>query len=200
MKENNFNKIKITSNLIYTICILILSILFLSIFYKVDIFNINGFIISYILGIFFITTITLLFDIKNTITTRKKHFKELIFVILTALYIVLFINFIDIPLNFFKASSGLINLIIYLGKIILFAGPAIPLNIFLQNETYFSKKIIILQTLNKLLLFIILGSLFLNQFKIKGLIVTISLIELITFIFNILYIESYNKKNKKTKS
>ena len=200
MKENTFNKIKIISNLIYIISILILSILFLNIFYSTDIFNIKGFIISYILGIFLITIITLLFDIKNTITNRKKHFKELIFVIFTALYIVLFIKFINIPLKFFITSSGLINLIIYFGKIMLFAGPTIPLNIFLQNENYFSKKIIFLQTLNKILLFIILSLLFLNHLKLKGFVFTISLIELITFIFNILYIKIYNQKNKKTKS
>ena len=226
MEKYNFYKLKFISNLIYFLSIPCISFILLTLFYKTDLLNIKGFMYSYFLGFFLIFILSIIFNLLTSIefdntnkdltlkneqkqkTTRLKNIKiadekqekitikNIIFLISIVIYIVVFINFIKNPLKNLNFSSGLINLIIYFGKILLFSGIIIPLNIILTSKKIFSNKSLVFYMINKLLFFIITSLLFLHFFDLKGLAFTISLLEILDFIFKITYIKFINKKNK----
>lgn len=226
MEKYNFYKLKFISNLIYFLSIPCVSFILLTLFYKTDLLNIKGFMYSYFLGFFLIFILSIIFNLLTSIeidktnedstieaeqkikTTRLKNIKiadekqekitikNIIFLISIVIYIVVFINFIKNPLKNLNFSSGLINLIIYFGKILLFSGIIIPLNIILTSKKIFSNKSLVFYMINKLLFFIITSLLFLHFFDLKGLAFTISLLEILDFIFKITYIKFINKKNK----
>ena len=226
MEKYNFYKLKFISNLIYFLSIPCISFILLTLFYKTDLLNIKGFMYSYFLGFFLIFILSIIFNLLTSIeidktnedstieaeqkikTTRLKNIKiadekqekitikNIIFLISIVIYIVVFINFIKNPLKNLNFSSGLINLIIYFGKILLFSGIIIPLNIILTSKKIFSNKSLVFYMINKLLFFIITSLLFLHFFDLKGLAFTISLLEILDFIFKITYIKFINQKNK----
>lgn len=226
MEKYNFYKLKFISNLIYFLSIPCISFILLTLFYKTDLLNIKGFMYSYFLGFFLIFILSIIFNLLTSIeidktnenstikaeqkikTTRLKNIKiadekqekitikNIIFLISIVIYIVIFINFIKNPLKNFNFSNGLINLIIYFGKILLFSGIIIPLNIILTSKKIFSNKSLVFYIINKLLFFIIISLLFLHFFDLKGLAFTISLLEILDFIFKITYIKFINQKNK----
>ena len=226
MEKYNFYKLKFISNLIYFLSIPCISFILLTLFYKTDLLNIKGFMYSYFLGFFLIFILSIIFNLLTSIeidktnenstikaeqkikTTRLKNIKiadekqekitikNIIFLISIVIYIVVFINFIKNPLKILNFSNGLINLIIYFGKILLFSGIIIPLNIILTSKKIFSNKSLVFYIINKLLFFIIISLLFLHFFDLKGLAFTISLLEILDFIFKITYIKFINKKNK----
>lgn len=133
-------------------------------------------------------------EIKALDSNKEKHIKNnLFFIIGTAIYIILFINFIDIPLKYLGLATGLVNLVIYFSKILLFSGAVIPLNIFITTQELYSNKSILILTINKLLLFTIVGLILLNTLKLKGLVLTISLLELLEVIFKIVLIKVIEK-------
>lgn len=133
-------------------------------------------------------------EIRILDSNKEKYIKNnLFFIIGTSIYIILFINFIDIPLKYFGLTTGLINLIIYFSKILLFSGTAIPLNIFITTQEFYSNKSILILTINKLLLFTTLGLILLDNLNLKGLVLTISLLELIEVIFKIVLIKVIEK-------
>lgn len=224
MEKYNFYKLKFISNLIYFLSIPCISFILLTLFYKTDLLNIKGFMYSYFLGFFLIFILSIIFNLLTSIeidktnedstleaeqkikTTRLKNIKiadekqekitikNIIFLIFIFLYIIIFINFIKHPLKIFNFSNGLINLIIYFGKILLFSGIIIPLNIILTSKKIFSNKSLVFYIINKLLFFIITSLLFLHFFDLKGLAFTISLLEILDFIFKITYIKFINQK------
>ena len=108
------------------------------------------------------------------------------------------IDNIYIPLKYFGLTTGLINLIIYFSKILLFSGTAIPLNIFITTQEFYSNKSILILTINKLLLFTTLGLILLDNLNLKGLVLTISLLELIGVIFKIVLIKGVEEERKTT--
>ncbi len=223
MEKYNFYKVKFISNFIYFTSVPIISYVFLTNFYNTDDLNIKGFLYSYFLGIFLINIFSNIFEFinyklsiqKNTIiessnenekkaqrlkkvkildqNKEKLITKNLLFIIGTAIYIILFVNYIDILLKGLGLSTGLINLITYFSKILLFSGAVIPLNIFITTENIFTNKAIIIQTINKLLLFAVLSLTLLNTLNLKGLVFTISLLELIEVIFKIALIKVFEK-------
>ena len=133
-------------------------------------------------------------EIRILDSNKEKYIKNnLFFIIGTTIYIILFINFIDIPLKYFGITTGLINLIIYFSKILLFSGTAIPLNIFITTQEFYSNKSILILTINKLLLFTTLGLILLDNLNLKGLVLTISLLELLEVIFKIVLIKIIEK-------
>lgn len=226
MEKYNFYKLKFISNLIYFLSIPCISFILLTLFYKTDLLNIKGFMYSYFLGFFLIFILSIIFNLLTSIefdntnkdltlkneqkqkTTRLKNIKiadekqekitikNIIFLISIVIYIVVFINFIKNPLKNLNFSNGLINLIIYFGKILLFSGIVIPLNIILTSKKIFSNKSLVFYIINKLLFFIIISLLFLHFFDLKGLAFTISLLEILDFILKITYIKFINQKNK----
>lgn len=226
MEKYNFYKLKFISNLIYFLSIPCLSFILLNLFYKTDLLNIKGFMFSYFLGIFLIFILSIIFNLLTSIKidnikknnslestiiqkeTRLKNIKisnekqekitnkNTIFLIFIFIYIIIFINFIKYPLKSLNFSNGLINLIIYFGKIFLFSGILIPLNIILTSKKIFSNKSLVFYIINKLLFFIITSLLFLHFFDLKGLAFTISFLEILDFIFKITYIKFINQKNK----
>lgn len=186
MNENNFYKTKLVTTLIYIITIPIISYLIITNFFtNIDSFTFKGYIYSYILGICSITFLSLIFDFLKL--NKKFKNSELFSLIFIMIYIILFIKFIKHPLKSINLPKGLINLIGYFSKILLFSGCTIPLNFFLQEEKIYSNKILVLQTINKILLFIILSVCLYKLFDFKGFVLTIPLIELIHFITNIIY-------------
>lgn len=226
MEKYNFYKLKFMSNLIYFLSIPCISFILLNLFYKTDLLNIKGFMYSYFLGFFLIFILSIIFNLLTSIeidntnedstikaepktkTTRLKNIKiadekqekitikNIIFLMFIFLYIIIFITFIKNPLKSLNFSNGLINLIIYFGKILLFSGIIIPLNIILTSKKIFSNKSLVFYLINKLLIFIITSFLFLHFFDLKGLALTISLLEILDFIFKITYIKFINQKNK----
>ena len=226
MEKYNFYKLKFISNLIYFLSIPCISFILLTLFYKTELLNIKGFMYSYFLGFFLIFILSIIFNLLTSIeidktnedstleaeqkikTTRLKNIKiadekqekitikNILFLISIVIYIVVFINFIKNPLKILNFSNGLINLIIYFGKILLFSGIVIPLNIILTSKKIFSNKSLVFYIINKLLFFIITSLLFLHFFDLKGLAFTISLLEILDFIFKITYIKFINQKNK----
>lgn len=226
MEKYNFYKLKFISNLIYFLSIPCISFILLTLFYKTDLLNIKGFMYSYFLGFFLIFILSIIFNLLTSIeidktnedstieaeqkikTTRLKNIKiadekqekitikNIIFLISIVIYIVVFINFIKNPLKILNFSNGLINLIIYFGKILLFSGIIIPLNIILTSKKIFSNQSLVFYIINKLLFFIITSLLFLHFFGLKGLAFIISLLEILDFIFKITYIKFINQKNK----
>lgn len=226
MENYNFQKVKFISNFIYFTSVPIISYVFLTNFYNTDDLNIKGFLYSYFLGIFLINIFSNIFEFinyklgipKNTNTENSNEnkikskrlkkikildknkekliTKNLLFIIGTAIYIILFINYINIPLKYLGLSTGLINLIIYFSKILLFSGAVIPLNIFITTDNTFTNKAIIIQTINKLLLFITLSLILLSTLNLKGLVFTISLLELIDVVFKIVLIKVIEKLDK----
>ena len=224
MEKYNFYKLKFISNLIYFLSIPCISFILLTLFYKTDLLNIKGFMYSYFLGFFLIFILSIIFNLLTSIeidktnedstleaeqkikTTRLKNIKiadekqekitikNIIFLISIVIYIVVFINFIKNPLKLLNFSNGLINLIIYFGKILLFSGIIIPLNIILTSKKIFSNRSLVFYIINKLLFFIITSLLFLHFFDLKGLAFTISLLEILDFIFKITYIKFINQK------
>lgn len=213
MKKNiNLNS-KIIINLIYYLAVYIFSLFYLTTINHSHIIDIKGFSFSYLLGILVIVFSSLLFTYKiynnikvenineNKENKENKKYKEkkeknkisnkitLFFIVLITFYIIVFINFINYPLNLFNVSTGIIASTVYSSKILLYSGTAISLNIFIEHRNNTSNKNMIIITIIKLLLFISLGLLFLKLYKYKGLLYTISTLELIHLITNIILIK-----------
>ena len=208
-KNINLNQ-KIIINLIYYFTVYIFSLFYLTTINHSHIIDIKGFSFSYLLGILVIVFSSLLFTYKiyNNIKVENinenkenKKYKEkkeknkisnkitLFFIVLITFYIIVFINFINYPLNLFNVSTGIIASTVYSSKILLYSGTAIALNIFIENKNNALNKKIVIITIIKLLLYISLGLLFLKLYKYKGLLYTISTLELIHLITNIILIK-----------
>lgn len=192
MKKNiNLNQ-KIIINLIYYFTVYIFSLFYLTTINHSHIIDIKGFSFSYLLGILIIVFSSFLFIYKiYNLKDKKKNNKiTLLFILSITIYIVIFINFINHPLRLFNISTGIIASTIYSSKILLYSGTAIALNIFIENKNNALNKKIVIITIIKLLLFISLGLLFLKLYKYKGLLYTISTLELIHLIINLILLKT----------
>lgn len=206
-KKIKFNINNYLNNFIFYISIPLISNIYFKTFFETTIQTKLGFLYSYFIGIFLILNFSLFIkEIKNNEETKtikktnsnkldKLNLKLITTFFLTIIYIILIINNTNI-LNKFNIPPGIINFINYSLKILLFSGICIPLNIFLEKELYFNQKKLNIILGIKLLIFIILSSLCLYFFKIKGLLYTISTLEFLHFIFNIIYIEILQRNNK----
>ena len=190
-KNNNLNQ-KIIINLIYYFTVYIFSLFYLTTINHSHIIDIKGFSFSYLLGILIIVFSSFLFMYKiYNLKDKKKNNKiTLLFILSITIYIVIFINFINHPLRLFNISTGIIASTIYSSKILLYSGTAIALNIFIENKNNALNKKIVIITIIKLLLFISLGLLFLKLYKYKGLLYTISTLELIHLIINLILLKT----------
>lgn len=190
-KNNNLNQ-KIIINLIYYFTVYIFSLFYLTTINHSHIIDIKGFSFSYLLGILIIVFSSFLFIYKiYNLKDKKKNNKiTLLFILSITIYIVIFINFINHPLRLFNISTGIIASTIYSSKILLYSGTAIALNIFIENKNNALNKKIVIITIIKLLLFISLGLLFLKLYKYKGLLYTISTLELIHLIINLILLKT----------
>lgn len=192
MKKNiNLNQ-KIIINLIYYFTVYIFSLFYLTTINHSHIIDIKGFSFSYLLGILIIVFSSFLFmyRIYNLKDKKKSNKITLLFILSITIYIVIFINFINHPLRLFNISTGIIASTIYSSKILLYSGTAIALNIFIENKNNALNKKIVIITIIKLLLFISLGLLFLKLYKYKGLLYTISTLELIHLIINLILLKT----------
>ena len=131
-----------------------------------------------------------IYKIYNLKDKKKNNKITLLFILSITIYIVIFINFINHPLRLFNISTGIIASTIYSSKILLYSGTAIALNIFIENKNNALNKKIVIITIIKLLLFISLGLLFLKLYKYKGLLYTISTLELIHLIINLILLKT----------
>ena len=190
-KNINLNQ-KIIINLIYYFTVYIFSLFYLTTINHSHIIDIKGFSFSYLLGILIIVFSSFLFMYKiYNLKDKKKNNKiTLLFILSITIYIVIFINFINHPLRLFNISTGIIASTIYSSKILLYSGTAIALNIFIENKNNALNKKIVVITIIKLLLFISLGLLFLKLYKYKGLLYTISTLELIHLIINLILLKT----------
>lgn len=190
-KNINLNQ-KIIINLIYYFTVYIFSLFYLTTINHSHIVDIKSFSFSYLLGILIIVFSSFLFMYKiYNLKDKKKNNKiTLLFILSITIYIVIFINFINHPLRLFNISTGIIASTIYSSKILLYSGTAIALNIFIENKNNTSNKKIVIITIIKLLLFISLGLLFLKLYKYKGLLYTISTLELIHLIINLILLKT----------
>ena len=190
-KNINLNQ-KIIINLIYYFTVYVFSLFYLTTINHSHIIDIKGFSFSYLLGILIIVFSSFLFIYKiYNLKDKKKNNKiTLLFILSITIYIVIFINFINHPLRLFNISTGIIASTIYSSKILLYSGTAIALNIFIENKNNALNKKIVIITIIKLLLFISLGLLFLKLYKYKGLLYTISTLELIHLIINLILIKT----------
>lgn len=190
-KNINLNQ-KIIINLIYYFTVYIFSLFYLTTINHSHIIDIKGFSFSYLLGILIIVFSSFLFMYKiYNLKDKKKNNKiTLLFILSITIYIVIFINFINHPLRLFNISTGIIASTIYSSKILLYSGTAIALNIFIENKNNALNKKIVIITIIKLLLFISLGLLFLKLYKYKGLLYTISTLELIHLIINLILLKT----------
>ena len=190
-KNNNLNQ-KIIINLIYYFTVYVFSLFYLTTINHSHIIDIKGFSFSYLLGILIIVFSSFLFIYKiYNLKDKKKNNKiTLLFILSITIYIVIFINFINHPLRLFNISTGIIASTIYSSKILLYSGTAIALNIFIENKNNALNKKIVIITIIKLLLFISLGLLFLKLYKYKGLLYTISTLELIHLIINLILLKT----------
>lgn len=190
-KNINLNQ-KIIINLIYYFTVYVFSLFYLTTINHSHIIDIKGFSFSYLLGILIIVFSSFLFMYKiYNLKDKKKNNKiTLLFILSITIYIVIFINFINHPLRLFNISTGIIASTIYSSKILLYSGTAIALNIFIENKNNALNKKIVIITIIKLLLFISLGLLFLKLYKYKGLLYTISTLELIHLIINLILIKT----------
>lgn len=190
-KNINLNQ-KIIINLIYYFTVYIFSLFYLTTINHSHIVDIKGFSFSYLLGILIIVFSSFLFMYKiYNIKDKKKNNKiTLLFILSITIYIVIFINLINHPLRLFNISTGIIASTIYSSKILLYSGTAIALNIFIENKNNALNKKIVIITIIKLLLFISLGLLFLKLYKYKGLLYTISTLELIHLIINLILLKT----------
>lgn len=190
-KNINLNQ-KIIINLIYYFTVYIFSLFYLTTINHSHIIDIKGFSFSYLLGILIIVFSSFLFIYKiYNLKDKKKNNKiTLLFILSITIYIVIFINFINHPLRLFNISTGIIASTIYSSKILLYSGTAIALNIFIENKNNALNKKIVIITIIKLLLFISLGLLFLKLYKYKGLLYTISTLELIHLIINLILLKT----------
>lgn len=190
-KNINLNQ-KIIINLIYYFTVYVFSLFYLTTINHSHIIDIKGFSFSYLLGILIIVFSSFLFIYKiYNLKDKKKNNKiTLLFILSITIYIVIFINFINHPLRLFNISTGIIASTIYSSKILLYSGTAIALNIFIENKNNALNKKIVIITIIKLLLFISLGLLFLKLYKYKGLLYTISTLELIHLIINLILLKT----------
>ena len=190
-KNINLNP-KIIINLIYYFTVYVFSLFYLTTINHSHIIDIKGFSFSYLLGILIIVFSSFLFIYKiYNLKDKKKNNKiTLLFILSITIYIVIFINFINHPLRLFNISTGIIASTIYSSKILLYSGTAIALNIFIENKNNALNKKIVVITIIKLLLFISLGLLFLKLYKYKGLLYTISTLELIHLIINLILLKT----------
>lgn len=190
-KNINLNQ-KIIINLIYYFTVYVFSLFYLTTINHSHIIDIKGFSFSYLLGILIIVFSSFLFMYKiYNLKDKKKNNKiTLLFILSITIYIVIFINFINHPLRLFNISTGIIASTIYSSKILLYSGTAIALNIFIENKNNALNKKIVVITIIKLLLFISLGLLFLKLYKYKGLLYTISTLELIHLIINLILLKT----------
>ena len=190
-KNINLNQ-KIIINLIYYFTVYIFSLFYLTTINHSHIVDIKGFSFSYLLGILIIVFSSFLFMYKiYNIKDKKKNNKiTLLFILSITIYIVIFINLINHPLRLFNISTGIIASTIYSSKILLYSGTAIALNIFIENKNNALNKKVVIITIIKLLLFISLGLLFLKLYKYKGLLYTISTLELIHLIINLILLKT----------
>ena len=131
-----------------------------------------------------------MYKIYNIKDKKKNNKITLLFILSITIYIVIFINLINHPLRLFNISTGIIASTIYSSKILLYSGTAIALNIFIENKNNALNKKIVIITIIKLLLFISLGLLFLKLYKYKGLLYTISTLELIHLIINLILLKT----------
>ena len=198
MKKINLYLKNIVINLIYYLSIFIISYFYINTFSVLHIQDKVAFCYSYFLGIFAIFIISFIFitltqnNYSNTTQTLNKNkFKHLFLLLLITitLYIIYIIYFSKSLFTLLNFSNGLINTIQYYEKILLFSGVLIPINLLFNFNKKIEKNIYIL--IIKITIYALLALIFLNIFKVKGLLYTISILEFLYFIFNI-FVEKKN--------
>ena len=178
-KRDNYSNLKsYLDNLFFYLSIPIISNIYFSTFFETTIQTKLGFIYSFFIGIFII------FNTNCLIINKKGDIKKLFIpLLLTFFYIIFVINNCNL-LNIFNIPTGIINFINYSLKILLFSGVCIPINIFLENTH--SKESSLLALLIKIIIFTTISLLSIIIFKLKGLLYTIAIFEIIKFIMNII--------------